>query len=248
VKRHTYAVTIAYDGRAFASFAPVPGQRTVWSVVREALISVAPGFGRLASAGRTDRGVSATAQVFSFIARDPVECEVIAAAIDRAAPNELAALEVRRVSNSFHAQFSAIARRYVYFHEDDGSADVARIDRMLCALLGRRSFSAFARETPRDKALVKTLIDARARRVIEDGRSFVRFDFAGQAFLRRQVRVMVATVLREAAAGSKDEILVELAETEDRRVTANPAPAEGLYLVKVGYDPLRPNNKTFGKS
>lgn len=238
--RHTYRVVIAYDGTAFAGFAPVPGERTVWSTLRTALIGVAPGFGKLAAAGRTDRGVSAVGQIISFIAQDPVPLDAVVRAIDDAAPGALAALEARKVSNSFHAQFSACERRYVYSLPDDGTHDVARMDRMLCALVGRRCFSAFARNTPFGKDTVKTLTEARARRVGAEDGARVRFDFAGEAFLRKQVRVMVSSVMREAAAGSDDDALVRLAAGGDRRETPHPAPAEGLVLAAVGYAPLWP--------
>jgi tRNA pseudouridine38-40 synthase len=107
MRRHTYRVEIAYDGTAFAGFAHVPGQRTVWSTLRGALIRVVPGFNKLDAAGRTDKGVSAIGQVISFIASEPAALDAIARAIDEAAPGALAALDVRQVSNSFHAQFTA---------------------------------------------------------------------------------------------------------------------------------------------
>lgn len=238
MQRSTYRLEIAYEGAAFASFAPVPGERTVWGVLRAALVKVAPGFGKLAAAGRTDRGVSATGQVVSFISRDPVDCAAIARAVDEAAPGALAALDVRRVAHQFHAQFSASARRYVYLHPDDARVDVARIDAMLCALLGRRDFNALARETPPGKRTEKTLVEARARRVGGEAGPLIRFDVAGDAFLRRQVRVLVATAIREALAGADDGALLRLVETRDRRLTALPAPAEGLFLVRVGYEPV----------
>jgi tRNA pseudouridine38-40 synthase len=231
--RFTYRVELAYDGAAFAAFAVVPGQRTVWSAVRDALVPIVPDLSRLAAAGRTDKGVSAIGQVFSFVARQPIDCAVIARALEL---DGLAPIEVRKVSSSFHAQFSAVARRYAYFHEDDGTTDVARIDRMLCAIQGRHDFNAFARETPPGKETIKILSEARARRVTP---TLVRFDFAGQAFLRRQVRVLVSTALREAALGADDDALLRLLIGRDRPATPHPAPAAGLYLVRVGYDPIR---------
>lgn len=239
MKRYTYRLEVAYDGTVFAGFTPVPGERTVWSALRDALVPVVPAFGRMAAAGRTDRGVSALGQVVSFISHEKVEPEVIMRAVDDAAPGALAAMDVRLVADSFHAQYTATSRRYVYLWPDDGTADVARIDRMLCALTGRRCFSAFARDTPWGKKTVKTLLEARARAFDGPGGTWLRFDFAGDAFLRRQVRVMVATALREAAAGAPDDRLVELAAAQDRRATAFPAPAEGLFLVRVGYDPIK---------
>jgi tRNA pseudouridine38-40 synthase len=238
MKRFTYRVQIAYDGTAFAAFAPVPGERTVWSALRAALIAVAPGFGHLASGGRTDRGASATGQVISFISRDLVELDRIAQAIDEAVPGALAALEMRRVPDKFHAQFSACFRRYVYFHPDDGTYDARRIDAMLGALVGRRDFRAFARDTPLGKKTEKTLYEASARRVLQEGVPYLRFDFAGDAFLRKQVRVMVATALRESLVRSDPEALVALARAGDRRATPLPAAAEGLVLTKIGYEPI----------
>jgi tRNA U38,U39,U40 pseudouridine synthase TruA len=71
---------------------------------------------------------------------------------------------------------------------------------------------------------------ARATRV---GAQRIRFDFRANGFLRRQVRVMVATALREAAAPI--DTLLRLAETGDRRSTAPAAEAGGLFLVGVEY-------------
>lgn len=60
-------------------------------------------------------------------------------------------------------------------------------------------------------------------------------------FLRRMMRVLVSTAVREsipAAAAlpeAGDGVLLRLAETRDRLLTAPPAPAVGLCLVGVGY-------------
>ncbi|MBI2373417.1 MAG: tRNA pseudouridine synthase A [Deltaproteobacteria bacterium] len=247
MKRHTYRARIAYDGTAFASFAHVPGELTVWSALRSALVSLGGGFGHLAAGGRTDRGVSATGQVISFIYRDFVPPDEICGAIDSVAPGALVALEVRKVSDSFHAQFSACARRYVYFAPDADALDVERLDRLLNELVGeRRSFTAFARDTPPGKKLDRALTEARARRVSTDEGPRIRFDFAAQGFLRKQLRVLVATALREARTPSDDEALLRIAESGDRRATAQPADSRGLVLVKVSYDPVSPKPGHWG--
>jgi len=139
---------------------------------------------------------------------------------------------VRRVPNHFHASFSAIGRRYVYLHPED--VDVVRIDAMLRALVGVRCFSAFARDTPSGANTVRRLFAASASRALEG----IRFDFHASGFLRRQVRVMVATALREALRESPTDVLVELAARGDRRATAPSAAAENLYLVGIDYLPF----------
>jgi tRNA pseudouridine38-40 synthase len=233
VQRRTYRVEVAYSGAAFAGFQQQEGERTVESALLASLRPLVLDLPKLAVGGRTDRGVSATGQVISFWSRAPLELEAIASRIDRAAPGELCALDVREVPRSFHAQFSARSRHYTYLAALDRCLEVARIDRMLRALVGRRSFTAFARDTPPGRSTVRTLLHAGAR--IESDR--LRFDFVADGFLRRQVRVMVATCLREAAQGAADDALLVLAEQGDRKRTAPEAPASGLTLARVGYDP-----------
>lgn len=236
MKLHTYRAEIAYDGGAFAGYAMQRGLVTVESTLLEHLRELSPRLRRLAAGGRTDRGVHATGQVISFTSRDTVRPEDIIEAIDRAVPGCLCALSARKVAPWFHAQFSASHRRYVYLLEETTNAKVAHIDRMLSLLVGRRCFGAFARDTPPGKSTVRTLLEARAHYGLISGSPCIRFDFCANGFLRRQVRVLVSTAVREAEAGSPDDVLLSLAQGGDRAKTAPPAPANGLYLVKIGYN------------
>jgi hypothetical protein len=66
-------------------------------------------------------------------------------------------------------------------------------------------------------------------------------ELVGNRFLRRMVRVLVATAVREAlpsaAAAGRTESPLEalMCPGGDRRVTAAPAPALGLCFAAVGY-------------
>jgi tRNA pseudouridine38-40 synthase len=230
--RHTYRIDLAYNGAGFAGFERQVGERTVESQLVAALSALVPDLPGVAAGGRTDRGVSATGQVISFWSRPRLALDAIASAIDRAAPDEIAVLDVREVSRSFHAQFSASSRRYVYLWTTGAPFDVPRVDRMLSALAGRRSFYAFARDTPKGKSCVRRLLEARARECAEG----VRFDFHADGFVRHQIRILVATAIREASLDRDDDALVRLAVIEDRRGTEPAAPAAGLYLTRIGYD------------
>ncbi|MCC7386937.1 MAG: tRNA pseudouridine synthase A [Deltaproteobacteria bacterium] len=242
--RFTYRVQLAYRGSAFAGFARQPGQITVEGVVVAALSPLIPELQGVSVGGRTDRGVHAIGQVISFWSRRPLETEAIEAALDRAQPGDLSASDVRLVPRRFHAQHSAQLRRYAYFYEDSGRLDAALLDRLVGALSGRRSFHAFARDTSAGASCVRRLYQACAVRI--DPRT-IRFDFGAEGFLRRQVRVMVATALREAQHGADDEALLRLAEQGDRRATAAPADPDGLYLTYVGYEPLRTRARRIGR-
>lgn len=182
----------------------------------------------------------------SFHTRSTVEERRLRAALEtlippRRAPSPFAELEealgdralvVRAsaaVPRSFHASFSATARRYRYHLAQ--AVDRAALAAMLGALRGERCFSAFARDTPAGARTVKHLYEAR---VVADGTSTV-VELAASGFLRRQVRVLIATALRELARGAGPEALVDLARRGVRSETAPPAAADRLCLAGVDY-------------
>ncbi|KAK7318045.1 hypothetical protein RJT34_02742 [Clitoria ternatea] len=65
-------------------------------------------------------------------------------------------------------------------------------------------------------------------------------ELVANRFLRKMVRVLVATSIREAAAGAEDDALLKLMDATCRRATAPPAPPDGLCLVDVGYTEFDP--------
>ena len=65
-------------------------------------------------------------------------------------------------------------------------------------------------------------------------------ELVADRFLRKQVRVLVATAAREANCGATSDVLLALSRAggsarERRMATAPPAPAVGLVFAGVGY-------------
>ena len=60
-------------------------------------------------------------------------------------------------------------------------------------------------------------------------------ELVADRFLRKLVRVLVATAVREAAAGAAPDVLLALSAAGERTATAPPAPPNGLMLAGVGY-------------
>ncbi len=238
-----HAIVFAYDGRAFAGYARQPGVSTVEGALRSSLEPIAPGFRRMAVAGRTDRGVSASAQVVSFRADRAVPPAEIGDAVDRAAPGSITCLSAEPAPRGFHAQFWATERRYLYLWTKQEDLSLApEIDRLLRPLVGRRCFNAYARETVEGASTVRTLRSARCRRTSVGEQAALAFEFSADGFLRRMVRVLVATALDAARRGEGERTLVELAAAGDRSRTARPAPSEGLRLSGVVHAPWGPSS------
>lgn len=235
--RRNFRLEIAYDGSGFIGWQQQPDGRTVEGVLVEALKPLVPGLRGLLVGGRTDRGVHASGQVASFWTYqrpDPLE---IQEALNTAAPGEIYCADVRPVSRRFHARFSAKSRAYAYLHDDGGELDVDRLNRMLAPIMGLHDYFAFSRSTPVGASTVRRIYDARARRIrLDGGGPGLAFLFSGNGFIRHQIRVMVATLLREARLDRDDEIMLRLLSQRERMETAEPAPPDGLILTKIGYD------------
>ena len=72
----------------------------------------------------------------------------------------------------------------------------------------------------------------RERKTHED---VVVIELVADRFLRKLVRVLVATAAREAATGAKPDVLLNLADARERAATASAAPPSGLFFAGVGY-------------
>ncbi|KAL6292423.1 hypothetical protein ACE6H2_000565 [Prunus campanulata] len=130
---------------------------------------------------------------------------------------------------------------------------VSRVNQLLQKLEGKLlSYKMFARDTkPSRNEGPPTecfLYHARAKESKlpcsehEKGRRVMCIELVANRFLRRMVRVLVATSIREAAAGADEDALLKLMDATCRRATAPPAPPDGLCLVDVGYEEFDPQD------
>ncbi|KHF99941.1 tRNA pseudouridine synthase A [Gossypium arboreum] len=130
---------------------------------------------------------------------------------------------------------------------------VCRVNQLLRHLEGKLlSYNMFARDTkasrnigPPTECFMYHARAAEARipcSVHEEGRKVMCVELVANRFLRKMVRVLVATSIREAAAGAEEDVLLKLMEATCRRATAPPAPPDGLCLVDVGYTDFNPKN------
>ncbi|KAJ8616887.1 hypothetical protein MRB53_013073 [Persea americana] len=219
-------------------------------------------------AGRTDKGVTALQQVCSFYTwRKDVKCSEIEDAINNAAPEKLKVVSVSEVSRVFHPNFSAKWRRYLYIfplkvdgndefdsRKKPSSFSVTKVNQLLQQLEGKSlSYKMFARDTKASRSSGPPtecfLYHARAAETIfpcaVEAHTELRVMFVelvANRFLRRMVRVLVATAVREAAAGAESDALLKLMDATCRRATAPPAPPDGLCLVDVGYQEFKHKN------
>jgi tRNA pseudouridine38-40 synthase len=161
-------------------------------------------------------------------------------------PHPVVVIRAAPAPSGWNARFSAISRtyRYVILNREvwpvieanrvwhvRAALDAAAMDRAAKLLLGNHDFSSFRAAACQAKSPVKTLDELDVRR---EG-AHVVVHAKARSFLHHQVRNMVGS-LRMVGDGSWPEARVaEVLAARDRAAAGAMAPAEGLYLVGVGY-------------
>ncbi len=236
-----YSARCEYDGTDFAGFQLQLNARSVQGELETALARLSGGERVVVDgAGRTDAGVHATGQVIAFTYHGTLTGPVLQRAVNAQLPMDVAIRDVRRAPEGFHPRYAARYREYRYtvwngprspLHERTALwlRVPLNIDAMAgagSAFVGRHDFSAVGRT---DRSPVRTVYAVRVRKA----GCLVTIDVRADAFLRGQVRRMVACLL-EVGLGKMDEqgLRAALAAREPA-LNGAAAPAKGLCLRRV---------------
>jgi len=244
------ALGLEYRGGAFAGWQAQrsPALPTLQETLERALARVADHPVATVCAGRTDAGVHASLQVVHFdtAALRPARAWIMG--VNSLLPADVAVQWAREVPPGFHARFSARYRRYRYLvlaraqrpallagavcHERR-TLDAGRMHEAAQCLLGERDFSAFRGSGCQSRTPMRRVDRISVTRAGE----LVGIDIEANAFLLHMVRNIAGSLL-DVGAGERDaDWLAAVLASRDRRQAGATAPAHGLYLVDVGYDP-----------
>ena len=243
-----YRLTVEYDGSGYCGFQAQASLPTVQGTLEGAIRAFSGEAVRIAAAGRTDTGVHATAQtVHVDLARDWPGRTVMNAMNAHMIHEPVAVLDARKVSDDWHARFSATGRGYLYrilnrpappaldrqrvWHVKQ-PLNAEAMDRAAQALVGLHDFTTFRDVNCQSASPLKTLDVARVGRVGEE----VQLVFAARSFLHRQVRSMTGTLVQVGLGRWAVEDVARVLEARDRAACGPVAPAEGLYLDRVDYE------------
>lgn len=240
-----YKIILTYNGSAFAGFQRQLEARTVQGEFEAALQQIGWTGRSILSAGRTDAGVHARAQVVSFRLDWAHTTDDLRNALNYYLPQDMAVQSVVEVTSGFHPRFDAKSRLYRYHLYCQPVRDPLReayawrvwpqpdLDRMNLAartLIGAYDFAAFGSPMTEDGPTIREVFLAEWH---QTGDSF-RFDIKANAFLYHMVRriafALVKIGIREAPTG----LIRESLETGELSLTGL-APAQGLVLEEVIY-------------
>ncbi|MDI1363431.1 MAG: tRNA pseudouridine(38-40) synthase TruA [bacterium] len=242
-----YRLLVEYDGRPYCGFQAQATLPSVQGAIETAVTAFSGQTIRIAAAGRTDTGVHATGQVVQVDLERDWPAQTVMNALNAHLTHEaVSILDCQIAEGDWHARFSANERRYLYRilsrrgppALDQGKVwhvkkplDAKAMHAAAQVLVGLHDFTTFRDMRCQAKSPLKTLDIARVRRVGEE----VLLDFEARSFLHRQVRSMTGTLVEVGIGRWTVDDVREALEARDRTACGPVAPADGLYLVGVGY-------------
>jgi tRNA pseudouridine38-40 synthase len=243
----SWALEIEYDGTPFMGWQRQKHGLAIQQVMEEAGAKLCGGVVPVAAAsGRTDAGVHALGQVVQMELPELAPVRIREALNYHLKPHPVVVMRAAPAPAGWNARFSAISRtyRYVILNREvwpvieadrvwhvRAALDAAAMDRAAKLLLGNHDFSSFRAAACQAKSPVKTLDELDVTREGEH----VVVHAKARSFLHHQVRNMVGS-LRMVGDGSWAESKIgEVLAAKDRAMAGAMAPAEGLYLMSVGY-------------
>ena len=161
-------------------------------------------------------------------------------------PDPIAVLQAEKVTEEFHARFSATKRHYLYRLIDRRApltldkGQIWRVPQRLDSdamhaaaqmLVGSHDFSTFRDAQCQSESPVKTLDEIRVSRIGEE----VQLTCSARSFLHRQVRSFVGSLVEVGVGKWSLRDFKAALDAADRKRCGPVAPSDGLYLVAVDY-------------
>jgi len=240
------AACVEYNGAMFSGWQRQRGSTSVQEVVETALAGIANHPLAAVAAGRTDAGVHASGQVIHF-ETDSIRSEWSwRRGANALLPRGVTVLWVVPVAESFHARYSAVARRYRYIILNrqvrssilDGRVawdyrqlNVDAMQQAARLLVGERDFSAFRGSHCQAKSAVRNLRQFDVWHCNE----WIWADTEANGFLQHMVRNLVGALLEVGTGAQEPDWVMRLLDSRDRCQGGVTAPAHGLYLTAVKY-------------
>ena len=238
-----YFIELSYNGKAYHGWQNQPNAISVQQVLEEALSRILQTKIAVVGAGRTDAGVHAS-QLFAHFDIEKPLIENLIFKLNSFLPNDIAVHDVFKVKDDAHARFDALSRTYNYiistkkdvFNFDFSYGfhlplDIEKMNAACNILLQYKDFQCFSKSNTDVKTYNCTIEHAQW----EFTNNELKFVITADRFLRNMVRAIVGTLISIGQGKTSINDLHEIIKSKDRSRAGTSVPAQGLYLVKIGY-------------
>lgn len=242
------AMEIGYDGTGYAGWQRQENGLGIQQVLEDTVQKLFHEQVHIMGSGRTDAGVHARGQVAAMDLQHPIAAERLLLALNANLPEDIRIYHVWEARQDFHPRFQAKQKTYGYrflvgsvmppelrryYTLVRGPLNWEWMREALPLLEGEHDFTAFRSSGGANLSAVRTIYQAR---ILPDGEGY-RLEVTGNGFLYNMVRIIAGTMLEIGKGRLPVSVIPEALATGCREILGPTAPAHGLMLLRVEYEP-----------
>lgn len=242
-----YKLTFCYDGTRYRGW---QNQNNVTNTIQHKMEMVLSDIlhepTSLQASGRTDAGVHAHMQVANFHSSQDLETDKILSQLRHQFPQDIGALILEKVPDSFHARLNCTGKTYRYYlwNSEDPCVfqrryrtvlseplDLVAMQNAATLFLGTHDFSAFTSSRNKKHSSVRTIREITIRK---EGPEII-MEYSADGFLYNMVRILTGSLIEVGLGEKTKEDLIDALESGIRADAGFTAPPQGLFLWNVEY-------------
>ena len=246
---------ISYDGSEYGGWQIQPNRLAVQEDMQAKLTKLYGGqFIHLIGSSRTDAGVHAIGFAASFLTpvRPVIPLDKLQNALNRQLPPSIRIRSVREVPLDFHTRYDAIGKAYTYVINmgmetpfsgrysmlSTWKLDAEKMREAASHLIGTHDYSSFVVERREIDDAVRTIY----RIEVHEIGQFCCITFVGNGFLYKMIRCLMGMIEAVGAGVATPDDVTRILEAKDRTLAPETAPPNGLFLMKVFFEPDDPRS------
>ncbi|REA57621.1 tRNA pseudouridine(38-40) synthase TruA [Dyadobacter luteus] len=239
-----YFIELAYKGTAYNGWQKQNNALGVQQVIEEALSMVLRIPIEIMGSSRTDTGVHAEQQYAHFDFEEIRDTKSLVHKLNGVTPYDIAIKRIFVVPDDTNSRFIATHRRYEYricrnknpflqhmAYTTQAEVDLIKMNAAAALLLKHVDFESFSKIHTNVNNFRCSISEAKW----EETGDMLIFSIQSNRFLRGMVRALVGTLLEVGKGKRSVAEFEELILAKNRKKAGAQAPAEGLFLVEVGY-------------
>ena len=248
----TIKLIVEYDGTGLSGWQRQKNGPSVQEHLEQAVAEMTKKPVSVIGASRTDAGVHAAGQVAHFQTESTIPAHGFRRGLNGILPPGIAVVACEDAPAGFHSRFDSRGKHYRYalLTRQERSPllqhrawhcprplDFEAMARAARSCVGEMDFSAFRASGCTAATTVREITSVEIAR---HGPHVVHIDVRGNAFLRNMVRILAGTLVCTGVGRIPANSIPEILESRDRTRAGQTAPAHGLTLMEVFYDPTPP--------
>jgi len=245
-----YFLELSYKGTAYSGFQSQHNANTIQAEVEKAFATLQRETVSLTGSSRTDAGVHALQNYFHFDYNSDMHSQFVYK-MNAILPPDIVIKKIIPVKGDAHCRFDASGREYHYyiyrrknpFLEDRAfyfpyKLDLEKMQAAAALIRNYEDFTSFSKRNTQ----VKTFLCKISESEWYPEENCIVYHVSANRFLRGMVRGLAGTMLQVG----RDKISLEefraIIENKDNRAADFSAPGKGLFLSKVNFPYIDPQN------